>query len=56
MQLDLPHGSLFVFKAIDDLHFYHEVSIHWEHAESTHHRFAFVFRWLGRAQQSDFLM
>ena len=54
MQLDLPHGSVFVFKAIDDLHFYHEVGIMWKYAKPTDHRFAFVFRWLGEAQEMDF--
>ena len=56
MQIDLPHGSVFVFKAFDDLHFYHEVSIALEYAQPTDHRFAFVFRWLGEAQQQDFLV
>ena len=56
MQIDLRHGSVFVFKAIDDLHFYHEVSIISEEAKPTDHRFAFVFRWLGEAQRPDFLM
>lgn len=54
MQLDLPHGSVFVFKAMDDLHFYHEINIQWTRAKPTDHRFAFVFRWLGEAQLSDF--
>ena len=54
MQLDLPHGSVFVFKAMDDLHFYHEVNIQWSRAKDTDYRFAFVFRWLGEAQLSDF--
>ena len=56
MKIDLPHGSVFVFKAFDDLHFYHEVSIALEYAQPTDHRFAFVFRWLGEAQQQDFLV
>ena len=48
MQINLPHGSLFVFKAIDDLFFYHEVSIDWGPggACETDYRLAFVFRWL----------
>ena len=55
MQIDLPHGSVFVFKAVDDLHFYHEICIDWDKApKSTDHRFAFVFRWLGEAQERDF--
>lgn len=54
MQIELSHGSLFVFKAVDDLHFYHEVFIDWTTAQLTDHRFAFVFRWLGEEQQYDF--
>lgn len=54
MQLDLPHGSVFVFKAVDDVHFYHEVNIQWRFANPTDYRFAFVFRWLGEAQELDF--
>ena len=54
MQLDLPHGSVFVFKAIDDLHFFHEVYIDWRFAEPSQFRFAFVYRWLGSEQQCEF--
>ena len=54
MQLDLQHGSVFVFKAMDDLHYYHEVSIDWNLANELDHRFAFVFRWLGEEQECDF--
>ena len=54
MQLNLGHGSLFVFKAIDDLYFYHEVGIHNICAKPWQHRIAFVFRWLGAEQQADF--
>ena len=45
-RISLPNGSLFVFKAVDDLYFYHEVEINWRYAKRTDHRFAFVFRWL----------
>ena len=54
MTCRLFHGSVFVFKAIDDLHFYHSVYIDWESATETDYRFAFVFRWLGDNQLSDF--
>ena len=56
MCIDLRHGSLFVFKAIDDVRFFHEVCIDWEHsgAHECDYRFAFVFRWLGEEQQCDF--
>ena len=54
MSIDLLHGTLFVFKAIDDLHFYHEVVIDWTSAdaEATGCRFAFVFRWLDKTSDS----
>ena len=54
MQIDLPHGSLFVFKAVDDLMFYHEINIDWRYAKPSEFRFAFVFRWLGPDQLSAF--
>ena len=54
MQLDLYDGSLFVFKAVDDLYFYHEVDVHRTLAKITDYRFAFVFRWLGTEQERDF--
>ena len=54
MQLILGHGSVFVFKAVDDVHFYHEVSTQLKYAKPSDYRFAFVFRWLGEAQQMGF--
>ena len=54
MQIRLEHGSLFVFKAIDDLCFYHEVSIDWSTAELIDYRLAFVFRWLDGRHACDF--
>ena len=54
MQIYLTHGSVFVFKALDDVHFYHEVHIDSLNATDTDHRFAFVFRWLDEKQQSAF--
>ena len=60
-QMLLPHGSLLVFKSIDDLYFFHEVCIDWSrqndpqfHFLETAFRHAFVFRWLGPQQQCDF--
>ena len=61
MQITLDHGSLLIFKSIDDLYFYHELSIAWwkcygipTAVKETDFRFAFVFRWLGKEQQCDF--
>ena len=56
MTIDLRHGSLFVFKAIDDVRFFHEVCIDWKHSDvhPCDYRFAYVFRWLGEEQQYDF--
>ena len=55
MTIDLRHGSLFVFKAIDDVRFFHEVYIDWgSDVHECDYRFAYVFRWLGEQQQCDF--
>ena len=53
MMYPLGHGTLFVFKAVDDLYFFHETWIDWREAKPSDYRFAFVFRWLGAQQLSE---
>ena len=61
LQITLDHGSLLIFKSIDDLYFYHELSIKWtlengqpSTCKETDYRFAFVFRWLGADKLREF--
>ena len=57
----LDHGTLLLFKAVDDVNFFHSTGFYNEFDSvvaqsltSEDHRFAFVFRWLGPESEAEF--
>jgi hypothetical protein len=54
MSIRMGQGSLLLYKAVDDVNFYHGVDFEWDDRYPGDYRFAFVYRWLGPSQEANF--
>lgn len=56
MSVRMGQGSLLLYKAADDVNFYHGVDFEFDDRDPGDYRFAFVYRWLGPSQRANFLV
>ena len=54
MRIRMGQGSLLLYKAADDVNFYHGVDFENDDRYPGDYRFAFVYRWLGLFQEANF--
>ena len=54
MSITMGQGSLLLYKAADDVNFYHGVDFEDDDRYPGDYRFAFVYRWLGPFQEANF--